>query len=685
MSRPATPTNPPESYHRHIIQSQNERDGTVSNNVIVDSLAGKRAISVGRVSTDDQARTPSIDKQLEINRHFASKEGISIIEELRLEGMSASGHDHEPMLRPLIARKQARNDFDILLFMDYDRFSRDIRMGRRLWDDFLDANIEIVSATEPRAIGELAFMQQDMALYKAQSYVLSFAKHTSTGWNQAVLDGRLLPVTNVIYGLDKFFLSSEGQRLFILRDLQDGRKVKFNPTTGAIIEDIVKRKGEKAVQKRKSDIIRPVPGNPAHVKNVRDMFRWYHIDKDSVWNICKRLNDRGILSPQGKLWCESSVNQLLMNTIYTGVCIGFRRSYSKFVMRGKTGPVIHKVPRKKPAGYKGYTLINRPMKDWNVIDVPELADFLYPDVRVISSKWQWDRLKAREERFGKRALNSAGRRSGGMRHDPNKYILTGKIRAKQDDARMKGWSRAGNFPKTRYYLIGKFLDIAVSGDVRRRQVHAESLENAVLESLADTLRAFGGLEERITTHLRAYSEGCERDQKNIGELKAQLAAVEKQARILVSELSDDAKELFKEKAEHLARQRTELKAQIETVTSGSKINPSDARTIARNVKTKFAKILELLQERKLNSMRGLVDVFVSRCIVDLETRNVEVEFALPGWALADPTCLVNFRSGSDSYQTHAIRPMSLATYLLHYHRKNHIAPSFERERLTPTG
>ena len=667
----------------------------MSNYDQTDSLVEKRAIICGRVSTEEQARTPSVLKQLDINRHFCKKEGMLVVDQLRMEGMSASSHDHEPLLRRLISRKEDRNDFDVLVFMDYDRFSRDIRAGRRLWDDFLDAGVEIISATEPRAIGEMAFLQQDMALFKGQSYVTSFAKHTSTGWNQAVADGRLLPVTNVIYGVDKLFFDPSGQMLFILRDLHDGRKVKMNPINGSIIEYIVMRKGEKAVLKRKSEIIRPIPGNPALVKIVRDIFRWKHVEKWSVWKIGTVLNERKIPSPHGKDWCNSSINQMLMNTMYTGTCIGYRRSYSKFLMRGASGPVVHRNPRKKIKGMKGYKLINRPMSDWKVIEVPEMTDFLDADIREIAKQWQWERLKAREVQSAKRkVLNSSGRASGGNRHDMSKYILSGKIRSKQGDYAMKGWSRAGTaYKKIRYYVIGRFLDIAVQGDPRRRMVNAELVENKVLEALAETLQGCEGLDRLIAKHINEYAVAKRRDRQDLSQLKAELAEVNSRARILYEELTDSTRELFKEKAEQLASRRKELMSQVEATSFEVVATPQDIEKVTRTIKSQFRKIGKTLQERKLPSIRQMVDVFVHRCVADLETMQVDIDFAVPGWGMGvagkqlEEACLVDSRSGSDFHQTHSLRPLIFEKYRLSHHFKLSGAGSkawFTRERLPMT-
>src|SRR5579884_3459154 len=81
----------------------------------------RNAIAVARCSTDEQARTATIEKQIEVIRNYAKLHAIKIVDELRLEGKSATYGEHEPYLRQLIARKEQINDFDLIIFMDYSR------------------------------------------------------------------------------------------------------------------------------------------------------------------------------------------------------------------------------------------------------------------------------------------------------------------------------------------------------------------------------------------------------------------------------------------------------------------------------------------------------------------------------------------------------------------------------------
>jgi site-specific DNA recombinase len=51
---------------------------------------------------------------------------------------------------------------------------------------------------------------------------------------------------------------------------------------------------------------------------IRDIFRWYLEDDQSVYTISKRLNAAGIPSPRGAAWTQAVVRRMLRNETYTG-------------------------------------------------------------------------------------------------------------------------------------------------------------------------------------------------------------------------------------------------------------------------------------------------------------------------------------------------------------------------------
>jgi DNA invertase Pin-like site-specific DNA recombinase len=659
------------------------------------SYEGKFAVSVARCSSEEMARTtPTIDKQLEMIRLFASSKGITIVDEIRLEGLSASSGQHLPELTKLIGRKEAKNDYEVLLFTDYSRFARNIRDGRQFANEFEDAGVEIVTVKEGSFSGKYGWLHQDLTLFQNQAYAECLSFNMCGGFTKAVNDGRITPINNCIYGVDKFYIAADGQKLFILRDLHDGRKVKLHHQSLEILEVIVKRRGERAVMKRKSDIIKFLPGAADAAQVVRDIFRWRFVEGKNPYQIAKALNMKGIAAMKGGRWGSTVISQMLRSPIYTGTAIGNRRSTGTLGMRGTQSPVMHQTPRRKPKGRKTMPEIRRPRKDWHIVPVPEMENFLEPAVHEIAKKWQWDQIMSKEEKRVANPVNSAGRKSGGNRHDPNAFPLTGIMRASQGGYLMKGWSTPGKKPKGgrryRYYIVGPLFYNPMPGDVGRKTISAPTVETIILEALGETFSEAAGLEEKISTHIARCTKDRIQDRHELPTLEAQRTAKKDEYRSLV-ELPPQGQGIFKLKINQLELELNFLDHRIKTANAEVAATPEDAGEIAKVVQAQFTQLVAIAAERTVKCMRKLMEVFVFRCDADLETKNVALELALPGWALSkekrilEKFGLVSASIGSGFHQTKSLEPLILAKYQLSYSRTlipfKGSAVSYARQRL----
>jgi DNA invertase Pin-like site-specific DNA recombinase len=170
-------------------------------------LDGLRGIALARCSSEEQTHTTTIQKQIESGRSFAVSNNIQIVDELRLEGLSATRNEHEPYLRKLMQRKEEKDDFDLIIVMRYDRFCRDVKLGRRLYDEFSDLGVEIVSTTQPRHTGKYASIIQDIDLIANQDEVSSLAERSASGIVKAVEERRIPPVVACSFAVDKLFIS----------------------------------------------------------------------------------------------------------------------------------------------------------------------------------------------------------------------------------------------------------------------------------------------------------------------------------------------------------------------------------------------------------------------------------------------------------------------------------------------
>ena len=108
-----------------------------------------RAALYARVSTDEQVEGYSIDAQLRASRDLAHQRGWVIVEEYVDEGKSARVEDIDkrPKFKEML--KAARDkQFDVLIVHKLDRFSRNVIVTLKSFEELWENGITFISITE---------------------------------------------------------------------------------------------------------------------------------------------------------------------------------------------------------------------------------------------------------------------------------------------------------------------------------------------------------------------------------------------------------------------------------------------------------------------------------------------------------------------------------------------------------
>jgi len=108
-----------------------------------------RAALYARVSTDEQVEGYSIDAQLRAGRDFASAKEWIIINEYVDEGKSARAEDiaRRPRFQEMLRAANER-EFEVLIVHKLDRFSRNLLVTLRSFDELSKRGITFISITE---------------------------------------------------------------------------------------------------------------------------------------------------------------------------------------------------------------------------------------------------------------------------------------------------------------------------------------------------------------------------------------------------------------------------------------------------------------------------------------------------------------------------------------------------------
>lgn len=267
------------------------------------------AVAYYRMSTAKQEA--SVSEQRQAVLAYAAKHGYRVIREYVDEGISGDATEKRLEFQRMLRDATERGDFVVVLCWDQDRFGRFDPLEAGYWIKPLrDAGVRL----ETVAQGKIDW--EDFA-------------------------GRI-----------GYFVQQEGKHAF-LRDLsrnsmrgklsaaREGRWNGGKPPYGYAV-------AEEPVEGRAKPHKHLVPGDPAQVAIVRELFRRYATTPTSLRALANDLNARGIRTATGRTWTLVAVHDILRHPAYVGDYRWNRRRFAKYTMvtngavepaaRGQSGP-----------------------------------------------------------------------------------------------------------------------------------------------------------------------------------------------------------------------------------------------------------------------------------------------------------------------------------------------------------
>ena len=145
-----------------------------------------RAASYARVSSEEQVEGYSIDAQLRACRSYAEGAGWTVVAEYVDEGKSARAEDISKRPRFKAMLEAAKNrEFDILIVHKLDRFSRNLLLTLRCFDELSRTGTTFISVSEQidytTPMGRV-FLAMSGAF--AQFYSDNLSQETKKGWHE---------------------------------------------------------------------------------------------------------------------------------------------------------------------------------------------------------------------------------------------------------------------------------------------------------------------------------------------------------------------------------------------------------------------------------------------------------------------------------------------------------------------
>ena len=248
-------------------------------------ISNKTACVYIRMSTDDQQTSPA--RQREAIADYAAKNNFKTIREYADLGLSGTDVDR-PQFRQLLSDAQQLKDFDCILVWSLDRFSRSDSFDSA---EFLAPlrRLKIKLFTVDKGLVDLNTMQGRMHYAFDQEFRNQFSRtlsmNVSSGKLHAARMGKFMGTPPIGY------------------DCRDGKLF---------------------------------PNSMANL--VKEIYSLY-LNGKSLRGIAESLNERGILSKNGKGWSGQTVGKLLRNPTYVGDVVYNRYHHGKF-SRTQRGVIV---------------------------------------------------------------------------------------------------------------------------------------------------------------------------------------------------------------------------------------------------------------------------------------------------------------------------------------------------------
>lgn len=623
-------------------------------------LQGKRFIALARCSSPGQVDT-SIDEQLRLIENFGREHDMVCVDRITL-GLTGSVPGLRTDIDELIRRRTERDDYDYVVVQDLSRLTRSgPAHGLHIVFQLRSVGAEILSVNDGLPEGDMGDVMQTMKHYAAKHQAESIAFTSTRGAGASLYEGKTAHCKAPPFGIDRLYCAEDGAPKHVIRNLPDGTQVKLHPQTGEVIERFGRNQktGVPAHYiKQKTERIRLIPGDPAHVQIVRDVFQRHLTDGWGYFRIAQHLNDGGVVSPRGGQWSLATVRAILFNSVYLGTGIANLATSAIYYQRGPDGPVAAATELKDLVNGRPARRV-RPRTDWVERQEPGLADLLDPALKTAASAKQSVRLEAL-------AAGLPAKRNRD-RHRDSSYFLKGILTARQGGHVMTGRTTGKKNCPMRYYSVSRAYSHPSSDKTLRTLIPAEPIEQVVITVLQEVLTNC----QRVHELLRKIAERelrAERSPPDLADLQREKTSLEQKIAFVIDELDTDGKDAVRPKVHQMQSRLKEVKAEIRR-RAQDRQQLEDPDAIAAVICGRLSNLADQVPSLSATALRNLLQTFVSRCVVDLETRDFEVVFSLPEWAIvnSERLCLVGDPACKTTNEAHPV--YVLATYRAMWQRR----------------
>ena len=518
-----------------------------------------QAAIYARVSSEQQADTHTIDSQLAALTERVTADGLRLLPECQFVDEGYSG---ATLVRPGLERLRdaiAAGEVDRLYVHSPDRLARKYAYQVLLIDEFQRAGAKVVFLNR-----KLGSTPEDELLLQVQGVVAEYERakimeRCRRGKRHAAQMGAVSALSGAPYGY-RYVRKQEG-----------GGQARYEVL-------------------------------PEQAQVVRQIFTWIGQERATIGEVCRRLQQAGVLTQTGKtVWDRSTVWGMLQNPAYKGAAAFGKTRLGPMRPRLRAGRGQSLQPRRASSTYPVE------VQDRTPIPVPAIVD---ADLfEVVQQQLKENQRRARQRRRGAR------------------YLLQGLLVCK-----CCGYSYYGK-PVSPSSAKGKLRHYAyyrcIGSDAYRfggqrvchnTQVRTDRLEQAVWEQVQALLENPQRLEQEYRRRGQAPSST---QQQTIANLEAQIAKLQRGIGRLIDSYAEGLinKQEFDPRIRRLKERVANLETQVQSLHDEEKLH-QELRLIIGRVEEFAAKVKDGLERIDWQTQREIIRTLVKRIEIDREQINV---------------------------------------------------------------
>lgn len=600
-----------------------------------------RAVPLVRCSTNEQADT-SIADQLKSIRVKAAELGVELLPAHEMAGVSGSIQANvENGIQAIIDRKTNGEPIDAIIVFDLSRLGRSgsYHFGK-IMTMMQDAGIILIEAIDDLGDSEFAPMFHMIKAETNHRQAKSNAMNSARGSRSSLEEGRRTFCTRAPYGIDRKYLNSAGQPLYIMRDLGHHVRSMLDPQNG---NEIKRYEINERFKKDKQDRVILIPGDPQRQSIVRRVFESYFLKRIGTYRIAKMLNDEGTPAPRGGLWSSGCIQAMLRCSAYIGFGLASFRANGVYCKQSEGLPE----PLKKNYGKKLKQI--RPREDWYRVECPELEGYLPPEIRPLAL----EHLDKYLERFehGHVPKSKPVQPKYGASERSMQFPLAGILKERTTGSEMRGSSSASG--KYAYYRVSRsHLYPSSAKQHLNRALPAKPIHRAILEEMEELICNAADLRSMLLDEIRNQDRQRGGTQDEAEQLNKELHALDRKAGSLLDQLEGEFAEQAKSKLLKAKIRKREITFRLDEIDQGPRLSESEIEQMADGIIADMTGLLDSLASEQNSDIRQVFELLIDEAVCDLDKREVSFSLAIPSSMLSQRDICPPVGSGPKScYRT----------------------------------